>query len=67
MESLIPETIVLLFFVSDANEAPQRAIAVLRSNIRPKSEYYSQNGQDWYPLDKTKSTKHDKHLTGQLA
>ena len=29
MESLITETVALLFFVWDANEAPQRAIAIL--------------------------------------
>ena len=29
MESLITETVALLFFVSDANEAPQRTIAIL--------------------------------------
>ena len=42
---------------SNVNEALQGEILVLRNcnwKIWPKSEYYSQNGQDWFPLDKNK-------------
>ena len=52
MELLIAETVARMLrknLYCDVNGALQRPITVslvLRSKIRPKSEYYSQNGQD---------------------